>query len=114
MALMDIDPNPGVPVNLGNPGEFTINELATMIRAIVPSSSEIVFRPLPQDDPLRRRPDIGRAKDLLGWEPKVPLSQGLQQTADYFASVLAPPDLRKAPVREKPRSGLTDTLQLGA
>jgi UDP-glucuronate decarboxylase len=114
MALMDIDPNPGVPVNLGNPGEFTINELATMIRAIVPSSSEIVFRPLPQDDPLRRRPDIGRAKDLLGWEPKVPLSQGLQQTADYFASVLARPDLRKAPVREKPRSGLTDTLQLGA
>jgi UDP-glucuronate decarboxylase len=113
MALMDVNPNPGVPVNIGNPGEFTINELAEMILAMVPTGSEIVYRPLPKDDPQRRRPDIARAKELLGWEPKVPLSQGLQQTADYFASALVEPDLRATPVRAKPRPGLTDALQIG-
>jgi UDP-glucuronate decarboxylase len=114
MALMDVDPNPGAPVNIGNPSEFTINELAAMILTMVPGQSEIVYRPLPKDDPQRRRPDIARAKELLGWEPKVPLSQGLQQTADYFASVLFEPDLRAAASRAKPRSGRTDVLQIGA
>lgn len=113
MALMDVDPNPGAPVNIGNPGEFTINELAAMILTMVPGRSEIVYRPLPTDDPQRRRPDIARAKELLGWEPKVPLSQGLQQTADYFASVLVEPELRATPPRAKPRPGLTGVLQIG-
>jgi UDP-glucuronate decarboxylase len=114
MALMDVNPNPGVPVNIGNPGEFTINELAEMVVAMVPTSSEIVYRPLPKDDPQRRRPDISRAKELLGWEPKVPLSDGLQQTADYFASVLVEPDLRATPPKAKPRSVLPEALRIGA
>jgi UDP-glucuronate decarboxylase len=114
MALMDVHPNPGVPVNIGNPGEFTINELAEMILTMVPTASEIVYRSLPKDDPQRRRPDITRAKQLLDWEPKVPLSEGLQQTADYFASVLVEPDLRPKPARAKPRPGLADALSIGA
>jgi UDP-glucuronate decarboxylase len=81
---------------------------------MVPTASEIVYRPLPKDDPQRRRPDIARAKELLGWEPKIPLSEGLQQTADYFASVLVEPDLRPKTPRAKPRPGLADALSIGA
>jgi UDP-glucuronate decarboxylase len=88
MALMNVDPNPGVPVNLGNAGEFTIIELAEMVLAHIPSSSEIVYRPLPTDDPQRRRPDTSRAKSLLGWEPKIPLAEGLPRTIAWFASDL--------------------------
>ncbi|MGK9050717.1 UDP-glucuronic acid decarboxylase family protein [Neorhizobium petrolearium] len=88
MALMDVDPNPEAPVNLGNPGEFTINELAEMVLAMVPTASKAVRKPLPQDDPQRRRPDISRAKELLKWEPKVPLSEGLRHTADWFTAAL--------------------------
>ncbi len=72
-------------VNVGNPGEFTIKELAEAILELVPeSSSKLVFRPLPQDDPQRRKPDITLAKELLGWEPKVPLKDGLQKAIAYF------------------------------
>jgi UDP-glucuronate decarboxylase len=85
MALMSIDPNPGVPVNLGNPGEFTINELATLVLRHTKSHSVLAHAPLPIDDPKRRRPDIGRAKSLLGWSPKVTLQDGLQHTIAYFA-----------------------------
>ena len=88
IALMDVPENPQAPVNLGNPGEFTINQLASMVLAMVPTRSEIVYRPLPQDDPQRRRPDISKASELLGWEPRTPLSEGLQQTADWFATAL--------------------------
>lgn len=88
IALMNVDPNPGVPVNIGNPGEFTIAALADMVLAMVPTQSEIVHKPLPMDDPQRRRPDISRAKELLDWEPKVPLAEGLKQTIDWFASTL--------------------------
>jgi len=88
MALVDVDPNPQGPVNLGNPGEFTINELAEIVLAMVPTASRIVHEPLPQDDPQRRRPDILRAKELLGWEPKIPLLEGLRHTADWFIATL--------------------------
>lgn len=91
MALMDVTVNPQVPVNIGNPGEFTINKLAAMVLAMVPTTSQVVHRPLPQDDPTRRRPDISRARELLGWQPKVPLSDGLRQTADWFAQSLGAP-----------------------
>jgi len=90
MALMQVDPNPGVPVNLGNPGEFSIAELATMVREAVPECRGVVYRPLPQDDPKRRRPDITRAMQVLSWRPEVPLSEGLQQTIDWFEQALAP------------------------
>ena len=90
MALMDVDPNPEGPVNVGNPGEFTINELAAMVLDMVPTASGIVHRPLPQDDPQRRRPDISRAQELLGWQPKIPLAEGLKNTADWFITALGP------------------------
>ncbi|MVA38035.1 NAD-dependent epimerase/dehydratase family protein [Agrobacterium vitis] len=91
LALMDVGANPGVPINLGNPGEFTINELAEMVVGIVPTASSIVHRPLPQDDPHRRRPDISRARELLGWQPKIPLAEGLRHTADWFIATLGTP-----------------------
>jgi UDP-glucuronate decarboxylase len=76
------------PVNLGNPDEFTILELATKVRSLTNSSSAIGHRPLPPDDPGRRRPDISRARELLGWQPMIPLEQGLKQTISYFAEKL--------------------------
>jgi dTDP-glucose 4,6-dehydratase len=72
------------PVNLGNPTETTILQFAEKIKALTGSKSEIVFRPLPEDDPKVRQPDITRAKRLLGWEPKVGLEEGLKKTIEYF------------------------------
>ncbi len=72
------------PVNIGNPTEFTILEFAKLVLKLMASKSEIVYKPLPQDDPKQRRPDITRAKKLLGWEPKVDLETGLRQTIEYF------------------------------
>jgi dTDP-glucose 4,6-dehydratase len=72
------------PVNLGNPHEVTIEEIARTIIRLVGSKSEIIYRPLPGDDPKQRRPDITRARTLLGWEPKVGLEEGLLKTVDYF------------------------------
>ncbi len=89
LRLMDTPAAVTGPVNLGNPSEFTILELAEKVRELTGSRSEIVFRPLPQDDPLQRRPDIGRARELLGWEPKVPLEEGLTRTIAYFDALLA-------------------------
>jgi len=76
------------PVNLGNPGEFTIRQLAEKVLAPTGSKSELVFRPLPQDDPKQRRPDISRAKELLDWQPTVRLDQGLEKTITYFDALL--------------------------
>jgi len=76
------------PVNLGNPGEFTIRELANEVLALTGSASTIDHRPLPSDDPTRRQPDIRLARERLGWEPKVPLHEGLPRTIDYFAKLL--------------------------
>ncbi len=72
------------PVNLGNPGEFSILELAKMVIEFTGSKSKIVFKPLPSDDPLQRQPDISLAKGTLGWEPKVALEAGLKRTIEYF------------------------------
>jgi dTDP-glucose 4,6-dehydratase len=72
------------PVNLGNPNEMTIREFADEIRRLTGSSSPIVNRELPEDDPRQRRPDIGKARRLLGWEPRVALEEGLRLTLDYF------------------------------
>jgi UDP-glucuronate decarboxylase len=75
------------PVNLGNQGEFTILQLAELVIKQTGSKSKIVHRPLPQDDPTRRQPDIALARKHLGWEPKVPLEEGLQKTIDWFRSI---------------------------
>lgn len=76
------------PVNLGNPEEVTILEFAREILALTGGKSEMVFRPLPQDDPRVRRPDISRARQLLGWEPKIPRQEGLRRTLEYFRRIL--------------------------
>ena len=73
-----------LPVNIGNPTELTMLQFAGQIIRATGSRSKIVFKPLPQDDPKRRRPDITRAKKILDWEPKVPLANGLTQTIKYF------------------------------
>ncbi len=77
------------PVNLGNPAEATILELAELIIGMTKSPSKVVNKPLPQDDPVRRRPDISHAKKALGWEPTVPLEQGLEKTVHFFKNLLA-------------------------
>ena len=76
------------PVNLGNPGEFTMIELAETVRELTGSSSPLVLAPLPQDDPRQRQPDITLAREHLGWEPKVALRSGLQPTIAYFERLL--------------------------
>ncbi|ODU69887.1 MAG: NAD-dependent dehydratase [Novosphingobium sp. SCN 66-18] len=76
------------PVNIGNPGEFTMIELAEMVIDLTNSKSKLVFCDLPADDPKQRRPDISRAKEKLDWEPKIPLKEGLVKTIDYFDSLI--------------------------
>jgi dTDP-glucose 4,6-dehydratase len=84
LALLDSDEIG--PVNIGNPNEFTIKELAELVIEVTQSNSEIVYEPLPQDDPTQRRPDITLARTRLGWEPKVQLREGLARTAEWFRS----------------------------
>jgi dTDP-glucose 4,6-dehydratase len=87
LRLMESDTNE--PVNIGNPHEVTIEEIARTIIRLVGSRSQIVYRPLPVDDPKQRRPDITRARALLGWEPTVDLEAGLLKTVDYFRKKIA-------------------------
>ena len=77
------------PINIGNPGEFTIRELAEKVLALTGSRSALVHRPLPENDPTQRQPDIARARSLLGWEPEVALEAGLRKTIRYFDDLLA-------------------------
>ncbi len=88
VLLMDTPDDFTGPVNLGNPREFTILQLAEMLIRMTKTRSRIVFAPLPQDDPSQRRPDIGLAKGRLGWQPQVALEEGLQHTIDYFRGVM--------------------------
>ena len=76
------------PINLGNPDEYAILQFAEIVREKIASNLEIIYKPLPKDDPTQRCPDISRAKNLLGWQPKVPLNQGLEQTINYFRQVV--------------------------
>jgi UDP-glucuronate decarboxylase len=75
------------PVNLGNPDEFTIRQLAELTIELTGSNSRLIFKPLPSDDPCRRRPDIGLARERLGWQPRVELREGLRRTIEYFRSI---------------------------
>lgn len=84
IRLMESPPEVTGPINLGNPAEFTILELAEKVINLTGSRSKIVFRPLPQDDPSQRRPDISRAHSLLGWRPTIELDQGLRRAIRYF------------------------------
>jgi len=92
IALMDSGPETTGPINLGNPVEFTVRELAALVIALTGSRSKIVHQPLPHDDPKQRKPDISLAKAQLGWEPRISLDQGLRQTIAYFEkAIIAPP-----------------------
>jgi UDP-glucuronate decarboxylase len=77
------------PVNIGNPGEFTMVELAEKVLALVGGKSKLVFAPLPEDDPKQRQPDITLAKKVLNWAPKVKLEDGLKETIAYFRKLVA-------------------------
>ncbi len=88
IRLMNSPPGVTGPVNLGNPSEFTMLELAKKVLSLTGSDAPIEHRPLPADDPVRRKPDITRARDLLGWEPAVPLDDGLDSTVAYFRRAL--------------------------
>ncbi|HYK28674.1 MAG TPA: UDP-glucuronic acid decarboxylase family protein [Streptosporangiaceae bacterium] len=90
IALMNSSTEVTGPINLGNPGEFTMLELARKVQTLTNSDQPLEFLPLPADDPARRRPDITRANELLGWEPSVPLDTGLAHTVEYFRSTLVP------------------------
>lgn len=89
------------PINLGNPVENTMLELADLVLALTGSRSRLVFQPLPEDDPRQRRPDIGRAQSTLGWTPGVPLAEGLKRTIDYFDTLLSAgsPDIAEPEIR---------------
>ena len=89
MRLMETSPDVTGPINLGNPAEFTIRELAELVIKLTGSSSKMIFRPLPQDDPRQRCPDISKARELLDWKPTVALRDGLVKTISYFDRLLS-------------------------
>jgi UDP-glucuronate decarboxylase len=86
MRAMDTSDEFTGPINIGNPNEFTILQLAKQVIELTNSKSKVVFRPLPSDDPKQRQPDISLAKDVLGWTPSIELAAGLKKTVDYFRS----------------------------
>ena len=88
IALMQSADEVVGPINIGNPGEYTILEVAEMVLKLTGGGSKIIFKPLPQDDPTQRQPDITLAKNTLGWEPRVPLQEGLERTVAYFRTLL--------------------------
>jgi UDP-glucuronate decarboxylase len=88
MALMAYDGKLPTPVNIGNPGEFSMLELAEKVIQMTGTTSKIVFQDLPQDDPKQRKPDIAKAKELLNWQPTIRLEEGLQKTIDYFRNIV--------------------------
>jgi UDP-glucuronate decarboxylase len=88
VSLMNTGDDFTGPVNIGNPGEFTILELAEKVLRLTGSGSKLVFMPLPQDDPMQRQPDISLAKSTLKWEPTIPLEEGLKKTIEYFRKVV--------------------------
>jgi UDP-glucuronate decarboxylase len=87
IGFMELDENFPGPINIGNPTEFTILELALSIIRLTKSKSKVVFQLLPQDDPMQRKPDIGLAQKKLGWEPKIQLEEGLVKTIEYFSQL---------------------------
>jgi UDP-glucuronate decarboxylase len=91
IRLMNTDDDVTGPINLGKPGEFTILELAEKVMDLTNSKSEIIFKPMPIDDPMQRKPDITLARKFLEWEPEVALEEGLKKTIAYFEELLRSP-----------------------
>jgi UDP-glucuronate decarboxylase len=100
VRLMVTPPDITGPVNIGNPGEFTIIELAQIVVDLVGSRSKIVHRPLPENDPKQRQPDISLAQELLGWKPRIALKEGLTSTVAYFERLLSDHGLRALLAKE--------------
>jgi UDP-glucuronate decarboxylase len=88
LKLMETEAHVTGPINLGNPREFTIRELAENVIAMTGSRSQLTFEPLPADDPRQRQPDISAAKEVLDWEPAIALDEGLKHTIEYFRNLL--------------------------
>ena len=89
VRLMNSSPGIIGPINIGNPGEFTVKQLAEQVMELIPDNGGVDYLELPKDDPVRRQPDITKARELLGWEPHVTLAQGLPRTIEYFRSAVA-------------------------
>jgi UDP-glucuronate decarboxylase len=100
IRLMDTSPDITGPVNVGNPAEFTVMELAQMTVSLIGSRSKIAHRPLPENDPKQRQPDISLAQQLLGWRPRIPLKEGLAKTIAYFEHLLSDETLRAQLAKE--------------
>jgi len=110
--FMEADPGGPGPVNLGNPEEFTVRDLAKLVIELTGSSSKLAFAPLPSDDPMQRRPDVGAAKQMFGWQPSVRLEEGLRKTIAHFDGLLSAEGL--SPVhRVGPRDGVPARLAGG-
>ncbi len=88
VAFMETPEKVTGPINLGNPNEFTIKQLAEMVLDLTGSKSQLVYRPLPSDDPMQRQPDISQAREVLGWQPEVQLEEGLKKTIAYFEAIV--------------------------
>ena len=99
IALMETGPEITGPINIGNPNEFTVRELAEQVIRLTNATSEIIEAPLPQDDPRQRRPDIGRARQQLKWQPAVSLREGLLRTIEHFDGLLSAPRTRMRAAR---------------
>jgi UDP-glucuronate decarboxylase len=104
MRLMDSDVTDG-PVNIGNPHELTVGDLVERVLRMTGSASDVTYLPLPEDDPRRRRPDISKARERLGWQPRVELQEGLEATAAWFAAEL---EREEGPLQPAPERGLVD------
>ena len=114
VGFVDAEPGAIGPMNLGNPGEFTIRELAEIVIRLTGSTSKLAFAPLPADDPLQRQPDIAMARELLGWQPRVALEEGLKKTIAYFDTLLATGARRAAPAPSSAASTLASLRRLSA
>jgi UDP-glucuronate decarboxylase len=101
-ALMGHEGDQPGPINIGNPNELTVSDLVDRVVSLTGTKSSVTYLPLPEDDPRRRRPDIGRARELLGWEPKIGLQRGLEATAAYFAEELRRGSLLRADTSGEP------------
>jgi UDP-glucuronate decarboxylase len=112
LRFMEAEPGAPGPVNIGNPGEFTVRELAEEVIRLTGSTSRIVFAPLPSDDPMQRRPDVRLARTMFGWEPQIQLQEGLRKTIEYFDGLLSAGEL--PPVqRSTRRSGVASPASVG-
>ena len=89
VSMMSTSSDVTGPINLGNPSEFTIAELADILMSLIPTAATVSYHPLPTDDPIRRQPNIDRARSTLGWEPTVDLRAGLARTIAYFQELVA-------------------------